>query len=104
MSHYTFKERCSSCDGVPVYTGHGMCDVCCNGEADSTWEWIECINGDELDAAVDYIFKEVLVEPLVDKMGNIDPLAAAIMHINQGVLDEIEKLIDRWEILHKETA
>lgn len=43
MSHYTFKEPCSSCGAVPSYNGHGLCEVCVTGDKSLRNDWAEII-------------------------------------------------------------
>lgn len=96
MANYTFKEECD-CGVKPVLKDVGMCSVCTFGEADSMWEWLDDgVVKTERKAAQKYIDKEIQEmgdAGMFDKHGNFDPIAAALLHLNQHVLDRIEDLI-----------
>jgi hypothetical protein len=43
MSHFTFKEPCSSCGAVPSYNGHGLCEVCVTGNKNERNTWAKSL-------------------------------------------------------------
>lgn len=95
MSHYTFKEPCISCGGVPSYNGHLMCDPCCVGEASTLWDWLDTEwIGEERKLAQEYIMSILEMEELVKEDFTLDPIMAAVLHIDQSVLDRIENIMD----------
>lgn len=97
-AHYTFRYDCDSCGNTPVLKDVTLCSVCCFGEADSMWEWLDDgVITKELKASIEKI-DDLLIEmdeaKMLDKHGNIDPVAAMLMHIDRHVVDRIERVID----------
>lgn len=95
---YTFKDGgCITCDQQPTLKDTGMCAVCTFGEADSMWEWLDDgVVLAEPHNAQDWLageFKTLRKAGMIDKKGNIDPMAAMLMHINQHVVDRIEAIL-----------
>ena len=92
--NYTFTEACEVCGAKPVIKGNGMCSVCNFGEADSMWEWLdEKWVGKERKLAQKYAMSILTDIELVDLDGKVDPIKAVLLHIDQHVLDKIEKLL-----------
>lgn len=94
---YTFRYECDSCGTKPVLKSVGLCSVCCFGEADSMWEWLDDnVVNIERKAAQKFLDQQILEmgdAGMFDDKGNFDPLAAHLMHLNQHVLDRIETVI-----------
>lgn len=93
MSDYTFKEECD-CGNKPVLKELGMCSVCTFGEASSMWEWLdEKWTGKERKLAQQYVAETINEVKLVDRKGNVDPIVAMLLHIDEPVLDKMEALL-----------
>lgn len=94
---YTFRGRCDVCDQQPILKDTGMCAVCTFGEADSMWEWLDdgvvVKESTATQSRLDGILSELVEAKIVRKNGTIDPIGAALMHIDQHVVDRIESLI-----------
>ena len=89
---YTFKEACQ-CGNKPVLKVVGMCSVCTYGEAGSMWEWLQdFVVQKERKKAQDYVMETIVDVELITEEGEIDPLKAMLLHIDQQVLDEMEEL------------
>jgi len=98
MSDYTFKQECSSCEQKPIIKQTGMCSTCTFGERSSMWEWLDTkLSFEERKLAVDCtmaMFNEV---DLIEDDNSVNPIKAALLHIDQSVVDKVEKLIDSVE-------
>lgn len=91
---YTFRQACDVCDQKPVLKNLGMCAVCTFGEADSMWEWLyDDVVKTEQKAAEKYILKVMTEVELLDKKGNVDPIKAMLLHIDQPTLNAMEKVM-----------
>lgn len=94
MSSYTFKGECD-CGNKPILKDIGMCSVCTYGEADSMWEWLDDFPKTERRLAEKYVFEDVFLqfEDLFNDEGMMNPIVAMLLHIDQNVLNKIEKKV-----------
>lgn len=93
MSDYTFREECD-CGNKPVLKDLGMCSVCTFGEASSMWEWLdEKWSGKERKLAEQYILETLHETEAIDDDGNFDPIVAHLLHIDQHVVSQMERIM-----------
>lgn len=91
---YTFRQACDVCGQKPVLKDLGMCSTCTFGERSSMWEWLDDgVVQKEHKAAEKYVFDMFAEVDLMDRKGNVDPIKAMLLHIDQPVLDRIEKVL-----------
>lgn len=97
QADYTFKQACDVCDQRPILKDTGMCSTCTFGERGSMWEWLDDgVAKTERKLAERYVFEKIFLpmgEELFDKHGDMNPIMAALLHIDQPVLDKIERLL-----------
>lgn len=93
-SEFTFTEECEVCGAKPVYKDLGMCAVCTHGTASALWDWLDDDwKGKERKLAEKYVMETFAEIELLNKDGSVDPLKAALLHIDQHVLDRVEALL-----------
>ena len=105
MSNYTFREECDSCGQVPSYNGHGLCDPCTTGEADTLWDWVEAwrsIPSDELPLMIEKIDEVLSFEGLVAEVKGdevkLNPLVAHLLKVDKPeIWKGFEEIIDAAE-------
>lgn len=91
---YTFRYGCESCEERPTLKTTGLCAVCTFGTADALWDWLdEEWSGKERKLAEKYVLEMLAEVELMDEKGNVDPVKAMLLHVDQPVLDKIEALL-----------